>query len=42
METNEDVPEREVIDVSAKFLSLVISLMALAFKLSGITSLPRF
>jgi len=42
MQTNEDIPEREVIDVSAKFLSLVISLIALAFKLSGIASLPSF
>jgi len=39
---DEDIPEREVTDVSAMFLSLVISLIALAFKFSGIGSLPIF
>jgi hypothetical protein len=39
---DKDIPEREVIDVIAKFLSLVISLIVLAFKFSGSVSLPSF
>jgi hypothetical protein len=39
---DKDIPEREVIDVIAKFLSLVISPMVLAFKFSVSVSLPSF
>jgi hypothetical protein len=37
-----DIPEREVIDIIAKFLNLVISLIVLAFKFSVSVSLPSF
>lgn len=39
---DEYIPEREETNVNAKFLSLVISLIVVAFKFSGSMSLPSF